>query len=126
MNVGSYHAGSAMLEFLNERISACQARRALLQKESRDDEADFEKIRENVYGIFKTVLSPEIRTPGNKACDAGEFFLEKLEQIPSNWAASYEKAAAHEDAEKMHIEGIKLETVREIRDACRRIWEKTE
>ncbi|MEA5040297.1 MAG: hypothetical protein VB086_10725 [Clostridiaceae bacterium] len=126
MSVGSYHAGSAMLDFLNERISDCQARRKLLQKESRDDEADFEKIRENVYGIFKTVLSTGIGTQGETADGARGFFLEKLEQIPSNWTASYEKAAAHEDAQKMHIEGIKLEAVREIRDACRRIWEKEE
>ena len=31
-------------------------------------------------------------------------------------------ARQHEDDEKMHLESIKLDTVREIKDMCMRLW----
>ena len=42
-----------------------------------------------------------------------------------SWRASYEKAKQNGDAAKMHIESIKLDTIREIKDMCMQIWEET-
>ena len=43
--------------FLEQKIAACEEKRKRLQEDGYSDEADFEKIRANVYDIFKTVLS---------------------------------------------------------------------
>ena len=94
--------------------------------DDRGDEAVFEKVRANVYDIFRTILSVAVKT-----CDGVEeavrrFFLQRAEQIPSGWAASYEKAKQHDDPVKMQIEQIKLDTVGEIKEYFVRVWEGAE
>lgn len=111
--------------YLEERITACKQRSKLLAEEDRKDEGNFEKIRANVYDIFKTILSVAEKTCGEDDLAKRRFFLQKTEQIPANWAASREKAKQNGDAEKMHIESIKLDTVQEIKNMCMQIWEET-
>ena len=41
---------------------------------------------------------------------------EKLEQIPSSWAAAYERAKQHDDVKAMHIESIKLSVAEDIKE----------
>ena len=110
--------------YLDEQIAACKQRSKLLAEDDRMDEGTFEKIRANVYEIFKTILSVAERVCGNDDSAKKEFFLQKAEQIPANWAASYEKAKQNEDARKMHIESIKLDAIQEIKDMCIQIWEE--
>lgn len=110
--------------FLNERITACKQHSKLLAEENRKDEGNFEKIRTNVYEIFKTILSAAEKVCGKDDLSGKHFFLQKMEQIPQSWAISYEKAKKYRDTEKMHIESIKLDTVREIKDMCMQIWEE--
>lgn len=106
------------LEFFDQKIRACDLKRKQLQEEGYGDEANFEKIRANVYDIFRTVFQAGEKRFGKDRMKAEEFFLEELEQIPSGWAAAYEDARAHEDARAMHIEGIKLDVARKIREAA--------
>ena len=108
--------------WLEAQIAACNQRGQLLAEDDRIDEGNFEKIRANVYEIFKTILSAADRTCGEDNLAKRRFFLQKAEQIPASWAASYEKAGQNGDAEKMHIERIKLDTIQEIRDMCAQIW----
>lgn len=83
----------------------------------------FERIRANVYDIFRTVLAA-----ADKACGGDEEkvrrFIDRLENIPSAWAASYENAVKHYDAVKMQIESIKPGAVAEIREYFNRISEE--
>jgi hypothetical protein len=45
-----------------------------------------------------------------------------LESIPKNWIASYEAAKLHNDAEKILIEEVKLQTLGLIRTKFNEIW----
>ncbi len=108
--------------FLQERISCCTKKSQALFKDDRKDEAVFEKVRANVYDIFKTVFS--VAAKNEKDAQAAEtFFLAKLEQIPSAWVQSLEQAQQHGDSQKAHIETIKLDAVREIREKFAQITE---
>ncbi len=111
--------------YFEERIASCKQRSKLFAADERKDESNFEKIRENVYEIFKTIFSAADRDCGKDDLAKKQFFLQKAEQIPMNWRASYEKAKQNGDAAKMHIESIKLDTIREIKDMCMQIWEET-
>ncbi len=111
--------------YLDEQITACQQRNKLLVEDNRMDEGNFEKIRANVYEIFKTILSVSRKVCGNDDLARKNFFLEKVEQIPTSWKDSYEKAKENDDIEKMHIECIKLDTIQEIKEMFMQIWEET-
>ncbi|MBD5149168.1 MAG: hypothetical protein HDT18_02040 [Oscillibacter sp.] len=111
--------------YLDEQIAACKQRGKLLAEDDRMDEGNFEKIRANVYEIFKTILSVAERVCGKDDSARRGFFLQKAEQIPASWAASHEKAKQNGDVEKMHIESIKLDTIQEIKRMCMQIWEET-
>lgn len=109
--------------YLERQIAACRQRSKLLAADGRRDEGNFEKIRANVYEIFKTILSAAEQAGEQDASARKQFFLQKVRQIPASWTASYETARQHGDVEQMHIEGIKLDAVREIKDMCLQIWE---
>ena len=114
---------NAVFAYLIDEIAACQHRQKELLADNRADEATFEKIRANVFDIFKTVLSVAIRTvKSGSSAEIKDFFLQKTEQIPANWKIAYAKAAEHGDVEKMHYESIKLEAIAEIRETFETIW----
>ncbi len=108
--------------YLEKQAAACRQRGKLLDEDGRIDEGNFEKVRANVYEIFKTILSVAERLYGEDNVAKRHFFLQKAEEIPASWAASYEAAQQNGDAEKMHMESLKLDTSREIRDMCEQIW----
>lgn len=54
------------------------------------------------------------------------FFVRKTEQISSSWVTAYEKAKQHNDAVKMRLEQIKLDTIGEIKENFAKIWEGAE
>ena len=111
--------------YLDGQIAACKQRGKLLSEDGRMDEGNFEKVRANVYEIFKTILSVAERVCGGDDSAKRAFFLQKAEQIPAGWGASYEKANQNGDIEKAHIESIKLDTIQDIKDMCMRLWEET-
>ena len=111
--------------YLDEQITACKRRSQLLAEDDRMDEGNFEKVRANVYEIFKTILSVAERICGGDDSAKRAFFVQKAEQLPAGWRASYAKAKQNGDIEKMHIESIKLDTIQEIKDMCMQLWEGT-
>ena len=94
--------------------------------EERGDEADFEKVKANIYDIFRTIFSVAVKAGRGDAEAVKRFFILKIEQIPSNWVSAYNKARQHDDAVKMQIEQIKLDTAREIKETFEMIWEEEE
>ena len=76
--------------YLDKQIAACKQRSKLLAEDDRMDEGNFEKVRANVYDIFKTILSVAERVCGRDDSAKRRFFLQKVEQIPTSWAASYQ------------------------------------
>ena len=95
-----------------------------LQNENCNDEANFEKIKANVYDIFKTILSAAMKQHGDDSSKVQDFFMKKLEQISSEWAASYEKAEQNDDTRKMCIEKIKMSTAQDVKENILQIWEE--
>lgn len=111
-----------MEQFFAERIAACERQSAVLRRDGREDEAVFERIRQNVYDIFRTVL----RVGTKNKEDLHVFYPEKLKSISSNWNAAHKKATAHQDALKIQPEEIKLATVAEIERQFWAIWRDTQ
>lgn len=125
MNETKNQQQEAFFSYFDRKIADCIQRETVLLNDERADEAVFEKIRANVYNIFKTIFTSAIKSSKVNDSDAvPRFFLAKMEQIPANWRESYCKAKQHEDAEKMQIELIKLETAEEIRSAFIHLWEE--
>ena len=92
----------------NEALHRCHA--AALATDSRADEANFEKIRANVFGIFRAVLETAVKTKG-ECPEALEFFSAKLREIPASWRGALEKA---KNSESAYVEKLKLDSVKEI------------
>ena len=107
--------------YFAQQIAQSKAREQALAVDERQDEAGFEKVRGNVFDIFATVFSA-----ARKACREEsamvDFFREKLMRIPQNWQDSLEKARAHDETEKAHLETIKLEAAARIRTKFAEIW----
>lgn len=109
--------------YFEEQIAMCGQRTEELLADARTDEANFEKIKANVYDIFRTILSVAVKSSKGDPVTVRRFFLQKTEQIPSNWMAAFEAAKQHNDVIKMQIEQIKLDTIHEIEETFANIWE---
>lgn len=111
-----------MNAYFDAQISACQGRSLALLADERQDEADFEKVKANVYDIFHTMLSVGCNTQSTPEA-AASFLENKLQTVPANWSASLAKALEHGDAGKAHIERLKLDAVEDIKTSFKLIWE---
>ncbi len=109
--------------YFEQQIALCGRRNQELLADGRTDEADFEKVKANIYDIFRTVLSAAVNTGKGDPDAVRHFYVQKAEQIPASWATAYEKAKEHNDPVKMRLEQIKLDTIREIRERFAKIWE---
>lgn len=111
------------MTYFEEKIALCRENEHRLLDDSRKDEADFEKIRANVYDIFRTVYTAGKRAKKEESLIA-EFFLDRIGQIPQSWENALEKAKNHGDARAIQIETVKLETADEIRAVFTKLWEE--
>ncbi len=114
-----------MRNALNEMMQACEKKRTAFMEDQRTDEAVFEKVEANVYEIFRTVLEVGTKVCGEEEGAVKAFLLTKLDEIPGNWEKAYELAKQHDDAQKMKIEGVKLDAAKQIRTTIEQIWEET-
>ena len=97
----------SFLTWCDQRLATCEARRTALLADQRGDEARFEQVRSNVYGIFRTVYAA---LGHSKA-----LLLRRLEEISAPWAGSLRQAEIHGDTDKAHIERVKLDACAEVR-----------
>ncbi len=114
---------SWLYAYFDMEIAQCHQRGKELLADDRRDEATFEKVRANVYDLFRTVFSVAEKTGKGDMEAVKRFFLLKMEQIPSNWAAAYDQAKQHNDAVRMQLEQIKLDTMHEIKNRFNELWE---
>ena len=71
-----------MNSYFDEQIAACAARSQALLADDRTDESNFEKIRANVYDIFRTMLSVAVAAGKGDANAVRSFFqLIKLDTL---------------------------------------------
>ena len=112
--------------YFDKEISLCEQRSKNLLADDRADEAAHEKIKANVYDIFRTILSVAVKTGKGDPEAVSRFFFLKIQQIPSNWTTAYDQARQHDDTAKMQVEQIKLDTAARIRETFTTIWEEEE
>lgn len=112
------------LNYLETSIAATQEEAAKLAQEDRNDEANFIKVKGNIYQVFKTVFLgiANQRTVNKEYVKSS--FISKMETIPVNWKKSYETARKFNDIEKITVEEIKLNTLEEIQRTFLSIWER--
>ena len=110
--------------YFDDSIARCAEQETKLMADDRKDEAVFEKIRANVYDIFRTILGVAVQTCGEDSEKIRDFFMKRIDHIPTSWRASYEAAKQHNDAAKVQIEEIKLAVVQEIKTEFTNIWEE--
>ena len=106
------------ITYIDEAVQNLEKEEQMLVNSERKDESNLVKIRINIYGICKTVLNV-VAKGGNPAWK--DAYLQKLTVLSGNWRTSYEKAKEHNDVEKLVIEEIKLETMKEIMKKCEEI-----
>ena len=110
--------------YLDASIARCAEREKRLRADERKDEAVFERIRANVYHIFRTILDVAVRNCGEDTEKIREFVLKQIDHIPASWNMAYEAAKQHNDTAKVQIEEIKLAVVQGISAELTKIWEE--
>jgi len=101
-----------------------QEKEDALKKDSREDEAMFEKIKANIADIYLSVLDlsyEQVKASGGDLETLKERFVSFLDSIPQSWAASLEDANEEDDFETVYKEKAKLKAVEKIKN----IFEKT-
>lgn len=111
-----------MYGYLAHKIEYCAYLQQELEADQRTDEAVFEKIKSNVYDIFRTILNVALKNSRGDEAEAAHFFHQKLEQLPAAWAAAQDKARQHGDAVQLRLEEVKLDTAAEIGRRFDEIW----
>ncbi len=109
-----------LLRYLNA-LEEAQVRLALqaqtLEAENRQDEANLEKIRRNVYGIFTSLANADW-AQAQRAADPAVSFVQlhtqRFERFPEPWRKRLEAAQSHGDVITQTIEETKLKTVAAI------------
>ena len=107
--------------YIDERTSAVQADIVRLIEDDRRDEADFEKIRGNIFQIIKTIVKASERISENED-EQIQFVDSRLTLFTETWKESMTKATEHNDERRILQEQVKLEALNEIRSAFERIW----
>lgn len=112
------------LNYLDDKLQVSNKIITNLNVDGKNDEANLEKIRYNVYGIFKTLLlatEKKIQGKSKLASEiADEFhkeYLATFDKIPTNWTQNFNKAKEHGNTTEMITEEIKLAVVDELRES---------
>lgn len=110
-----------LIEALQVKVADAAQCAAALKGEDRTDDANLEKIRGNVYGIFISVLQAAAgQSPDEEA--QRRFFEGNLERIPSSWRVARQKAEERGDVVRLVQEDVKLAALAEVEHAYRDIW----
>lgn len=113
----------AMNDYFSRQIEGCGQREQALRADERKDEAVFERIRANVYDIFRTTLSAAARARGEDAQGVQAFFQQRMKAIPAAWETARQEAERYGDDNRALLECIKLETAKEIETQFAQTWE---
>ena len=98
------------IDYLSKQIEAGSDDAARLEKEGRRDEADFAKVRTNIYEVCRTVTNALAERPG-----AGPRAVKtRFESFRASWSAALEKARTHEDARNIVVEETKLQALEDV------------
>lgn len=98
------------IEFLDKRIEEGRVECARLSADGRKDDANFVKVRTNIFEVCKTVSQTLANRPG-----AGVAAIRaQFSRFRTIWGASLEKAKQHEDVGTVAVEETKLAALEEV------------
>ena len=86
----------------------------VLTNEGRQDEANLQKIRLNIIGIFETVADADMKWAEGRHGERWAFFCKRyasrFHTLTNPWRIRLEQAKLHQDHEATAVEELKLET----------------
>ena len=98
------------MAYLEDRITEGKAEIARLEASGRKDDANYAKVRMNIYDVCQTVSRALTDRPG-----AGISAVKaQLERFHATWNAALEKAKQHDDIHAVAVEETKLAALRDI------------
>ena len=98
------------ITFLDGRIEEGRAEIAALTADGRTDDANFAKVRTNIYDVCRTVTHTLLNRPG-----AGmNAIAAQLERFRATWGAALEKAKQHDDISGIAVEETKLAALEDV------------
>ena len=98
------------MEYLESKISEGKAEILTLEADGRRDDANFAKVRTNIYDVCRTVINTLINRPG-----AGRNAIAaQLERFRATWGAALEKAKQHDDVSGIAVEETKLTALEDV------------
>lgn len=101
-------------DYLERKITELKAKAEELEKNYRQDDAVFDRIRINVYDVCKTVYGVFEKVKPEESL-YGEY-VKKLDEFEKTWTESLEKAKKFGDAKKIAVEEAKLFALADIRE----------
>lgn len=109
--------------FLDKRAADIQEKVAQLNEDHRIDEANFEKIRANIFQqVIKTVFLALQRTSRSEP-ELRALMDARLNMFEETWNGFLSKAREHNDEKRVLQEQVKLEALKEIRRKFDELWE---
>ena len=96
--------------WLAGQAAAAREEIAGLEREGRKDEADFAKVRTNIYDVCATVTRVLVNRPGAGAAAVRA----QLERFRTEWTEALEKARAHGDARNGVVGETKLAALADV------------
>jgi hypothetical protein len=96
------------IDYLSQKIEACREEIAGLEKSGRQDEADFAKVRLNIYTICRTVTDALLDRRGAGAVKA------QLERFRTEWSTALDQAREHDEARKRVVGEVRLEALEDV------------
>ncbi len=96
--------------YLSQQIEAGKNDIARLEKEERKDDADFVKVRTNIYEVCKTVTNALAERPG-----AGiEAVSARFDGFKKTWGEALDKAREHGDIRNIVVGETKMEALEDV------------
>lgn len=98
------------IRYLSGKIEESKAETAALLSDERRDDANFAKVRTNIYDVCRTVCQALMNRPG-----AGTDAIKaQLERFRTEWGAALEKARQHGNVNGIAVEETKLAALNDI------------
>ena len=99
-----------LIIYLSSKIEECKAETASLLADGRKDDANFAKVRTNIYDVCRTVSQALLSRPG-----AGTGAIRaQLDRFRSEWGAALEKAKQHDNINGIAVEETKLAALDDV------------
>ena len=98
------------ITYLSNKVGEGKAETASLLAEGRTDDANFAKVRTNIYDVCRTVSQALINRPG-----AGtEAIWAQLERFRTEWGIALEKAKQYDNINGITVEETKLAALEDV------------